>query len=67
MRDVIVEYNNPLVETLWEDFMLFFRTEKGYEDWTDEQIALSVNQDDIDEFCKFIKDNLSYDKKEGEE
>lgn len=63
MRDVIVEYDNPLVEALWEDFMLFFRVEKGYNDWTDEQISLSVNEDDIDEFCKFIKDNLSYDRK----
>jgi hypothetical protein len=66
MRDVMVSYDNLMAQYCWECFMAFFRIEKGYEDWTDEQIALSVNQDDIDEFCKFIKDNLSYDRK-GEE
>lgn len=66
MRDVVTEYDDPMVEAIWNCFILFFRSEKGYNDWTEGQIALSMNQDDIDEFCLFIRNNLSYDRK-GEE
>lgn len=63
MRDVMVSYDDLMVQAVWEVFCIFFRVEKGYEDWTDEQIALSINEDDIDEFCLFIRNNLSYDKR----
>lgn len=63
MRSVIESYDNLMTQQCWECFMAFFRNEKGYEDWTDEEIALSVNEDDINEFCDYIKKNLSYDRK----
>lgn len=63
MRFVITSYDDPLEQAIWEDFMLFFRTIKCYDDWTDEEIATSVNEDDIDEYCKFIKDHLVYNKR----
>lgn len=63
MRDVVSSYDDPMEQSIWEDFMLFFRNIKGYDDWTDEQIALSINEDDIDEYCKFIKEHLVYDRR----
>lgn len=41
-------------EKVWQKFCEFFRNEKGHSDWTDEQIDLSRNDDDIEEFIKWL-------------
>ena len=48
----------------WDLFYSFFRYVKGYQDWTDEEITNSMNKDDIEQLCKYIKDTLDYDGKE---
>ena len=45
-------------QAIWELFIRYFREEKGYEKWTDEEIAGSMNQDDIRDFTEFIKIKL---------
>ena len=37
-------------DSIWDLFVQFFREEKGYENWTDEEIELSYNGDDVAEF-----------------
>lgn len=54
MKDIIVSYNALEDQRIWEAFLDFFRNVKGYNDWTDEEIATSMNNDDIQEFCKYI-------------
>ena len=44
-------------EKVWEKFTDFFRLEKGYADWTDEEIDLSRNNDDFVEFVKWLCSN----------
>lgn len=41
-------------DSIWNLFTHFFRTEKGYEKWTDEQIELSYNNDDVCEFVEWL-------------
>ena len=41
-------------ETIWKKFCEFFREEKGYEDWTDEEIDLSRNDDDFEQFVEWL-------------
>lgn len=36
--------------SIWDLFVQFFREEKGYENWTDDEIELSYNGDDVAEF-----------------
>ena len=55
MQEIIVEYNDFENQKLWESFIAFFRYVKGYDDWTDEQIALSMNKDDFKEYCEWAK------------
>ena len=55
MKDIIVKYYDFEKQKLWESFMAFFRYVKGYEDWTDEQIAISMNNDDLKEYIEWIK------------
>ena len=38
----------------WKEFVKFFREEKGYEDWTEEEIDLSMNDDDIEQFINWL-------------
>lgn len=40
--------------TLWKKFVYFFKYEKGYYDWTDDEIYDTLNNDDIKEFTKWI-------------
>ena len=47
---------NKKVEDLFYDD--FFRKIKGYECWSDDEIAGSINQDDIDEFSKWVKEEM---------
>ena len=47
--DKILENKN-----VWEKFCEFFREEKGYEDWTDEEIDLSRNDDDFEQFVEWL-------------
>lgn len=54
MKDIIIKYDNVGYQHIWEGFLYFFRNEKGYSDWTDEQIALSMNNDDLKEYCEWI-------------
>lgn len=39
---------------VWEKFVEFFRSVKGYDDWTEQQIEESRNQDDEEEFVKWL-------------
>jgi hypothetical protein len=55
MKEIIVEYYDIEKQKLWESFMAFFRYVKGYEDWTDEQIAISMNNDDLREYIEWVK------------
>ena len=55
MKDIIVKYYDFEKQKLWESFMAFFRYVKGYEDWTDEQIAISMNNDDLKEYIEWVK------------
>jgi hypothetical protein len=54
MKDIVIEYDNQEEQYLWNSFVYFFRNVKGYSDWTDEQIALSMNNDDLKEYCKWV-------------
>lgn len=47
-------HNLILDDNLWDLFVKFFREIKGYQDWTEEQIDLSMNNDDIQEFITWI-------------
>ena len=38
----------------WKEFVKFFREKKGYEDWTEEEIDLSRNDDDIEQFINWL-------------
>lgn len=58
MKDIIVEYNNFEEQKLWESFTAFFRNIKGYNNWTDEEIARSMNNDDIKEYIEWVKEVL---------
>ncbi len=54
MKDIVIKYDNQEEQYLWNSFVYFFRNIKGYSDWTDEQIALSMNNDDLKEYCKWV-------------
>ena len=45
-------------EKVWKMFCEFFREEKGYSDWTDEQIDYSRNNDDVEEFIVWLVEKL---------
>ena len=46
-------------DKVWQKFCEFFREEKGYADWTDNEIDLSRNDDDIDEFIVWLVNRIS--------
>jgi len=39
---------------VWEKFVGFFQIVKGHDDWTEQQIEESRNQDDEEEFVKWL-------------
>lgn len=39
---------------VWAKFVEFFRNVKGYEDWSEDEIEFSRNQDDEEEFVKWL-------------
>lgn len=39
---------------VWKKFVEFFRYEKGYEDWTEQEIEDSRNDDDTTEFLEWL-------------
>lgn len=39
---------------VWDKFVEFFREVKGYEDWTEDEIEFSRNNDDITEFLEWL-------------
>lgn len=43
-------------DSAWELFVQFFREVKGYSDWSDDEIDLSMNNDDIVEFVKWLSE-----------
>lgn len=53
--------NEKLNTMIWNSFTTFFREEKGYDDWTDDEIGGSMCNDDIDEFIEYIKKTLQYE------
>ena len=63
MKDIVVEYDKFEEQELWKAFTSFFRYVKGYSDWTDEEIALSMNIDDFNEFVKWAKWVLDLEEK----
>lgn len=52
-------YDLIIADNMWNLFTHFFRMEKGREDWTDEQIELSYNNDDVCEFIKWLSERES--------
>lgn len=56
IRNDLLQKSDTLDEELWKEFTDFFRNEKGYEDWTDDEINLSLNDDDITEFIQYLKE-----------
>ena len=44
---------------VWDKFVEFFRYEKGYEDWTEQEIEYSRNNDDITKFLEWLVKELS--------
>ena len=55
MKDIIVEYDKIEEQKLWEAFICFFREIKGYSDWSCEEIAISMNPDDVKEFLEWAR------------
>ncbi len=50
---------------VWKKFVEFFRYEKGYEDWTEQEIEDSRNDDDTTEFLEWLVKRVeerNYDK-----
>lgn len=43
-------------DSVWDLFVKFFREVKGYDTWTEEEIDLSMNNDDIVEFIKWLSE-----------
>lgn len=43
---------------VWEKFVEFFRNEKGYSDWTEQEIEDSRNDDDTTEFLEWLVKEL---------
>lgn len=39
---------------VWKKFVEFFRNEKGYTDWTEDEIEDSRNDDDTTEFLEWL-------------
>lgn len=39
---------------VWKNFVKFFREYKGYEDWTEEEIEGSYNNDDIESYLLWL-------------
>ncbi len=56
--------NKKLNNMIWNSFTTFFREEKCYIDWNDDEIGGSMNNDDIDEFIEYTKKALNYEIKE---
>ena len=46
---------------VWKKFVEFFREEKGYSDWTEQEIEDSRNDDDITEFIAWLVNRLESD------
>lgn len=46
---------------VWKKFVQFFREEKGYSDWTEQEIEDSRNDDDITEFLGWLVSQLESD------
>ena len=47
---------------VWNKFVEFFRTEKGYEDWAEDEIEFSRNDDDTTEFMVWLVNKLEEKK-----
>ena len=54
MKDIVVEYDNYEEQKLWESFVAFFKYVKGYQPWNEEEIAISMNNDDLKEYCEWV-------------
>ena len=46
---------------VWKKFVEFFREEKGYSDWTEQEIEDSRNDDDTTEFLGWLVNQLESD------
>ena len=44
---------------VWKKFVEFFRNEKGYSDWTEDEIEFSRNDDDTTEFMEWLVKELA--------
>lgn len=62
MKDIIIKYDALENQRLWESFMAFFRYVKGYTDWNEEEIALSMNKDDFNEFIEWARKVLDFNE-----
>ena len=46
-------------DSIWDLFVKFFREVKGYENWTDDEIELSYNGDDVAEFVAWLSEETT--------
>lgn len=46
---------------VWKKFVQFFREEKGYSDWAEQEIEDSRNDDDTTEFMAWLVNQLAND------
>lgn len=46
-------------DSIWDLFIKFFREVKGYENWTDDEIELSYNGDDVAEFVAWLSEETT--------
>lgn len=49
-----MEKNLELENKIYDAFYKFFRDEKGYKTWSNEDIDISINDDDLLEFIAYI-------------
>lgn len=56
IRNDLLQISKTLDEDLWEEFTDWFRFEQCHDDWTDDEINISLNEDDIEEFIEYLKE-----------
>ena len=65
MKNIIVKYGKYEEQKLWESFIAFFKYVKGYTDWNEEEIAISMNNHDVRQYIEWVKKVLGDDMDES--
>ena len=64
-RDLLqLDDTDNLDEDLWKAFTKFFREVKGHEEYSDDEINMSMNEDDVNDFIEYLnnKESLTEDE-----